>query len=207
MISVPKWWDFGTHASGGFGYAVDGGGDVNSDWFADVLVGDPLSDVALQGRASVYYGCGESGGGAMVAIAAFTPGHVLSRLGRAYPWRRQPLGVLIGAQVPCPNGVLTRSIPTALLTGHPFTPPSGLLFTPVTALDPIDAGDTALFSFPRVAQNGWFNFTVRFLYEEGSVMGMTKTRLLHPVYGGAREQDFKIRSTYQPHIPLLLNTN
>ena len=204
LNSVPSWHATGDAEYSGFGAAVDGGGDVNSDMFADVLVGGKYGGSGNEGEARVYYGSGESGGGALVTIAAFCAGNRFSRFGRVYPWSKNPMGLYLGTVVPCPNGALTRSIPSAVMKPRPFGPPP-LLFSFWTSLSAIDAGDPALFHFSSLSRNSWYCWNVRFLYEEGSIMGMTKTRLLHPVYGGAQEQVLKIRAANHPHMPLLLN--
>jgi hypothetical protein len=56
--STPAWVMFGSSNTSAFGTALAAAGDVNGDGFADVIIGDPGADEALQerGRAFVFLG-------------------------------------------------------------------------------------------------------------------------------------------------------
>ncbi len=61
----PKWWVYGNKANASLGWSVSTAGDVNGDGYSDVIVGVPFfdTDQTKEGRACVYYGNGEAGGG------------------------------------------------------------------------------------------------------------------------------------------------
>lgn len=54
----PDWAAYGDQVSGSFGYAVGGGGDLNSDGYDDVVVGAPTYDTVEEDEGAVflYYG-------------------------------------------------------------------------------------------------------------------------------------------------------
>jgi hypothetical protein len=75
----------GTEAGANFGRSVAGGGDVNGDGFADLLVGAPKNDATLtdEGLVILHYGGGGSGRGVRPLQRSFSSSQSIDRLGRS----------------------------------------------------------------------------------------------------------------------------
>lgn len=144
-----------------------------------------------------------NGGGAALSWFLGTGAEQVVRLGNAAPWRGSPQGLLLYFVITTHEGMAEEVIPMATLIPQDFgTSPAAFGFW--NTQQSRRAGIPTTFLFDSYTRNAWYQWSLRYRYAPGLVTGLTNTRTFSPVYGGRREQDFKIRVKNQPHLPLLL---